>query len=116
MPEEIFVLFMLLVMSTFGLTMTSMILRHRRKQKAGQSAASDASMTTSQLESMMRRAVEDATAPLAAKIEDLEMELVKYGSEQKQLQAHDTSTRISLDGDDEVLDVEPVSVAKKTRS
>lgn len=117
MPEEIFVLFLMLVLSTFGLTMTSMILRHRRKQRSGQtSGGGDASMTTSELESIMRRAVEDATAPLAAKIEDLEMELIKYGSDQKQLQAHDVSSRISLDDGDEVLDVEPVAATTKTRT
>jgi hypothetical protein len=117
MPEEIFVLFLMLVLSTFGLTMTSMILRHRRKQKSGQGTAnSDSSMTTSELESMMRRAVEDATAPLAAKIEDLEMEVIKVGSGQKQLQAHDASSRISLPEEDEILDVEPVAAPSKTRS
>ena len=116
MPEEIFVLFMLVVLSTFGLTMTSMILRHRRKQKAEKSSGADASMTTSELESMMRRAVEDATAPLVAKVEDLEMELVKYGADQKQLQAHDTGTRISLEEEEEILDVEPVAVPTKTRT
>lgn len=117
MPEEIFVLFLMLVLSTFGLTMTSMILRHRRKQKGVQStSAGDSSMTTSELESMMRRAVEDATAPLTSKIEDLEIELIKYASSQKQLQAHDTSTRISIPDEDEVLDVEPVAARSKTRS
>lgn len=116
MPEEVFVLFMLTVMSVFGLTMTSMILRHRRKQKAGGGSTDESSLTTSQLESMMRRAVEDATAPLAAKIEDLEIEVVKMGSSAKQLAAHDASTRISLDDQEEVLDVEPVSARSKTRS
>lgn len=115
MPEEVFVLFILTVMSVFGLSLTSMILRHRRKQ-GGSTGASDSSMTTSELESMMRRAVEDATAPLTAKVEDLEIELIKLGSAQKQLSAHDTSTRISLDDGDEVLDVEPVAARSKTRS
>ncbi len=117
MPEEVFVLFMLTVMSFFGLTLTSMILRHKRKQNAGQKSVSDgSSMTTSELESMMRRAVEDATAPLAAKIEDLEMEVIKVGSATKQLEAHDASTRISLEQEDEILDVEPVSARSKARS
>lgn len=116
MPEEVFVLFVLSVLSFFGLTMTSMILRHRRKQRGSAGASSESSMTTSQLESMMRRAVEDATAPLSAKIEDLEIEVVKLGSASKQLEAHDASTRISLEDQDEVLDVEPVSARAKTRS
>ena len=115
MPEEFFALFVLLVLSTFGLAMVSMILRHRRKQKAAVGAASGSSMTTSELESIMRRAVEDATAPLAAKIEDLEMELVKYGSERKYLGAHDASTRIALDDAQEVHEVEQIAARSKTR-
>lgn len=112
MPEEVFVLFMLLVMSMFGLTLTSMVLRHRRKQKAG-SSSSETSMTTSDLEHLMRRAVEDATAPLAAKIEDLEIELVKMGGAARQLEAHDPSSRLSLDEmEEEVLDVQPVTGSK----
>ena len=116
MPEEVFVLIVLSVLSFFGLTMTSMILRHRRKQRGSAGASSESSMTTSQLESTMRRAVEDATAPLSAKIEDLEIEVVKLGSASKQLEAHDASTRISLEDQDEVLDVEPVSARAKTGS
>lgn len=115
MPEEFFVLFMLLVLSTFGLALVSMILRHRRKQKSAVGAASGSSMTTSELESMMRRAVEDATAPLAAKIESLEMELVAYGSERKYLGAHDASTRIPLDEGQEVQEVEPMAARSKNR-
>lgn len=115
MPEEFFVLFILLVLSTFGLALVSMILRHRRKQKSAVGAASGSSMTTSELESMMRRAVEDATAPLAAKIESLEMELVTYGSERKYVGAHDPSTRISLDDGQEVQEVEPMAARSKTR-
>jgi hypothetical protein len=53
---------------------------------------------------------------LAAKIEDLEMEVIKVGSGQKQLQAHDASSRISLPEEDEILDVEPVAAPSKTRS
>lgn len=116
MPEEIFVLFVLMVLSFFGLTMMSMILRHRRKQRGTTGSTSDSSLTTSKLETMMRRAVEDATAPLAAKIEDLEIEVVKMGSSSKQLAAHETSTRISLDDQDEVLNVEPVMAGSKTKS
>lgn len=115
MPEEIFVIFVLMIMSFFGLAMTSMILRHRRRNKEGK-ASDGASMTTTELESIMRRAVEDATAPLAAKIEDLEMELVGYVSEQKQLQPHDATTRISLDDEEEVLDVKPLAAPAKTRT
>ena len=113
MPEEIFVLFVLMIMSFFGLTMTSMILRHRRRNKEVKSAEG-ASMTTSDLEQIMRRAVEDATAPLATKIEDLEMEIVRMGQGAKQLAPHDPGTRITLEdsADEEVLDVQPVRAGR----
>lgn len=113
MPEEIFVLFVLMIMSFFGLTMTSMILRHRRRNKEGK-ASGGASMTTSDLEQIMRRAVEEATAPLSTKIEDLEMEIVRMGQGARQLAAHDPGTRLTLDDADEeeVLDVKPVSAGR----
>ena len=74
MPEEIFVLLLMLILSMFGVTVTSMILRHRRKLRAG-TQTSGTSMTTSELERIMRHAVQEATLPLATKIEGLEMEL-----------------------------------------
>jgi hypothetical protein len=74
MPEEIFVLLLMLILSMFGVTVTSMILRHRRKLRAG-TQSSGTSMTTSELERIMRHAVQEATLPLATKIEGLEMEL-----------------------------------------
>ena len=114
MPEEVFILFALLVMSTFGLTMTSMILRHRRRSK-GATGSSEASMTTSDLEHMMRRAVEDATAPLTAKVEDLAMEIIRMGGSVNQLEAHATGSSISLDEieQEEVLDVTSVSATRE---
>ncbi|MDA0378500.1 MAG: hypothetical protein O3C45_04955 [Bacteroidetes bacterium] len=116
MPEEIAILFVLMILSFFGITMTSMVLRHRRKQREN-APSSGASMTTSDLEAIMRRAVEDATAPLTSKIEDLEMELVRLSSGARQLPAHDVSTRLSLEEipEEEVLDVRPIS-ASRTKS
>lgn len=113
MPEEIFVIFVLMIMSFFGLTMTSMILRHRRRNKE-EKASGGASMTTSDLEQIMRRAVEDATAPLASKIEDLELEVARMGKGARQLAAHDPGTRLDLevDAEEEVLDVQPVRASR----
>ena len=76
-------------------------------------------MTTSELESLMRRAVEDATAPLSEKVEDLELELARLQKGQNQLEAHAPSSRIELEDEvleDEVLDVEPVKVGSRTRT
>lgn len=72
-------------------------------------------MTTSDLEHMMRRAVEDATAPLTAKVEDLAMEIIRMGGSVNQLEAHDTGSSISLDEieQEEVLDVTSVSATRE---
>ena len=114
MREEIMVIFVLMIVGTFSLTLTSMILRHKRKRRQANDVGQDSSMTTSELESLMRRAVEDATAPLSEKVEDLELELARLQKGQNQLEAHDPSSRIELE--DEVLDVEPVKVGSRTRT
>ncbi len=114
MPEEILILFIITLMSAFVLTFTSMILRHRRKRRQTNTVTEGQSMTTSDLERLMRQAVEDATLPLVSKVEDLELELAKLSSTGKQLEAHDSSARLELD--DEVLDVEPIKVGSKTRA
>ncbi len=90
MPEEIFVLLLMLILSMFGVTVTSMILRHRRKLRAG-TQSSGTSMTTSELERIMRHAVQEATLPLAAKIEGLEMELSHLGTVRGHLGAPEAS-------------------------
>jgi len=113
MPEEVLILFVITLMSAFVLTFTSMILRHRRKRRQSSAVSEGQSMTTSDLERLMRQAVEDATLPLVTKVEDLELEMAKLASKGKQLEAHDTSTRLELE--DEVLDVEPMMARSKTR-
>ena len=96
MPEELFVLIMLLFMMVTTVTLTGMVLRHRRKSKEAStgSRGGESSLTTSELERLMRRAVEEGTAPLADKIEDLELELARAT---KALPAAATSERISFD-------------------
>ena len=115
MPEEILILFLFAMFGVFILTMTKMILSHRggRSQSKSQSSESG-SLTTSELEGMMRRAVEQALTGVSGKIEDLELEVAKLNSSTPQLVANDTSSRLELE--DEVLDVEPVSVRSKSNS
>ncbi len=92
MPEEIFVLLLMLILSMFGVTVTSMILRHQRKLRAG-TQSSGTSMTTSELERIMRHAVQEATLPLSAKIEGLEMELSHLGTVRGHLGAPEASSQ-----------------------
>jgi len=114
MPEEILAIIIISIVSGSFLAFSSMILNHRRKMKGSQT--SDNSMTTSELESMMRKAVDDATAPLRSTVEDLELEVARMQRASRQLPEHDASTRISLDEQDEVLDVEPVRASRRDRS
>jgi hypothetical protein len=116
MPEEVFILIMLMILSFFGLTFTSMILRHRRRGHERGKGTSDSSMTTSELERLMRSAVEDATIPLVSKIEDLELEIARLGNAPAQLQAHDSTKRIEFNEEEEILDVAPVGRQEKTSS
>ena len=111
--EEVLVL---LVLSVFVLSFTSMILRHRRKRFDNTKTTGDSSMTTSELERLMRNAVEDASLPLVSKIEDLELETARLGKAPGQLQAHDSTQRIDFSKDEEVMDVAPVSRQEKNRS
>jgi len=102
-------------MGVFILSMTKMILNHRKGKSQSKSQSSESgSLTTSELEGMMRRAVEQALTGVSGKIEDLELEVAKLNSTTPQLAAHDPSSR--LNQDDEVLDVEPVSVRSKSNS
>ena len=120
MPEEILILFLFAMFGVFILSMTKMILSHRKGKSQAKSQSSESgSLTTSELEGMMRRAVEQALTGVSGKIEDLEIEVAKLNSSRPQLAAHDASTRLNLnDGEleDEVLDVTPVSARSKSNS
>ncbi len=83
MPEEIFILALLgLVAGTATVVLlTTMIFsylrdKHGIKDKKGKAVVSnETSLTTSELHALMRQAVEEATLPLAEKIDDLERRL-----------------------------------------
>lgn len=115
MPEEVMILLLFLMLGTFILTMTKMIMSHgRNKHRAKSSSDESSSLTTSELEGMMRRAVEQALTGVSGKIEDLELEVAKLNSIRTQLPAHDTASR--LDIEDEVLSVEPVPIKSKSNA
>ncbi|GMQ80889.1 MAG: hypothetical protein BMS9Abin05_0318 [Rhodothermia bacterium] len=74
MPEEILAIIIVSIAAVTTLSIIRMTLNYRAR--GGVSGTSEgSSMTTSELERMMRRAVEDATAPLTKKVEDLEFEI-----------------------------------------
>ena len=115
MPEEIAIILVTMMMGIFFLSFTKMILSHRRKSKETQqlSQSSEGALTTSELEAMMTRAVENSMIGLHGKIEDLELEVARLGNTARQLPEVDTPSRLELE--DEVIEVEPVRAAKRDR-
>ena len=76
-------------------------------------------MTTSELESMMTRAVENAMVGLHGKVEDLELEIARLAKSTKRLPEPQKSNRVLFDVDeveDEVVEVATVRREKSERS
>ena len=76
MPEEILALAILSIISFTVLSIVGMSLRYKSKKAQRSAVSGSSSLTTSELERMMKRAVRDATGPLEEKIESLEDALV----------------------------------------
>lgn len=74
MPEEIMVIAIVAIFSGMVISLTKMVLGYREKTRGlGKSeSAGSSSVTTSELERMMHRAVRKATDPLVDRIEELE--------------------------------------------
>ena len=74
MPEEIMVIAVVAIFSGMVISLTKMVLAHREKTHGVSKSVSSgsSSVTTSELERMMHRAVRKATDPLTDRIEELE--------------------------------------------
>ncbi len=80
MPEEVAVIAIVAIVFGSVITIVKSVLAYRKDVRQGSrgeiasksSVSEGASLTTSELEGMMRRAVADATAPLADRIDLLE--------------------------------------------
>lgn len=119
MPEEIFVLFLCAMLTMT--VMTGMVLSHRRKTKELQSGAGKggSSLTTSELERIMRRAVDEGTEPLRQAVEDLEARLAERASSREPVRALPPAERLDLlaQGEDEDEEVIPTSrIPSRTRT
>jgi len=111
MPEEILAIILVSIVAVTILSIVRMSLNYRvRRGVSGTSGGS--SLTTSELERMMRRAVEDATAPLTKKVEDLEFEIATRKKPQ-QLGVARKDLLIDLE-DEQVQEIaEPVPVKSR---
>jgi TolA-binding protein len=115
MPEEILILSTFLIFSVSVLTLVKMILNHRKSKHEVRTQVQDSgSLTLSELESMMKRAVEHSITGLSGKIEDLELEVARLSSTQNQLPEHQRASRLELE--DEIMDVDPVAARRKTKA
>ncbi|MFT4604631.1 MAG: hypothetical protein ACI9W4_001364 [Rhodothermales bacterium] len=74
MPEEIMIIAVFAIFVGMVTSLTKMILTHREKTSGISKAetSSSSSVTTSELERMMHRAVRKATDPLADRLDELE--------------------------------------------
>lgn len=75
MPEEVAIIAVMAILSGSVLSIVRMVLGYRERTRgvvSGPAKQAAGSITTSELERMMRTAVQDATAPLAERIARLE--------------------------------------------
>ncbi len=114
MPEEILAIIIVSIVAVTILSIVRMSLKY--VETTGKSRTSEgSSLTTSELERLMRRAVEEATAPLTKKVEDLEFEMAT-NKEPQQLGEARKDLLIDLE-DEQVQDIaEPVPVKSRESS
>jgi len=108
MPEEILIIIIVSIVAASVISIVRMGLNFAEKK----STSEGSTLTTSELERMMRRAVEDATAPLARKVEDLEFDVA---SRNKPEQLREAREDLLLDLDDEEAQVDAERVPVKNR-
>jgi len=108
MPEEILIIIIVSIVAASVISIVRMGLNFAEKT----STSEGSTLTTSELERMMRRAVEDATAPLARKVEDLEFDVA---SRNKPQQLGEAREDLLLDLDDEEVQVDAERVPVKNR-
>ncbi len=108
MQEEILIIIIVSIVAASIISIVRMGLNYA--EKTGTSGTSEgSSLTTSELERMMRLAVEAATAPLTKKVEDLESEIVTINQPQ---QLGEARKDLLIDLEDEQLQeaADPVPV------
>lgn len=114
MPEEILAIVLISIAAGTAMSIIRMVLGYRERRGMSGSGKGS-SLTTSELERMMRRAVEEATAPLVKKIEDLEFEMATK-QEVKQLDEARMDLLLDVDSDELKAPAEPVSEKSQIRT
>jgi len=112
MPDEIVAIVIISILAGTFMSIIRMVLGYKERRLTS-GKMGESSLTTSELERMMRRAVEEATEPLVRKIDDLEFELAT----RKEAPQLGEGRRDLLAGvDDEELHPENARVAERERS
>jgi hypothetical protein len=114
MPEEILAIVLVSIAAGTFISFTRMVLAYKERKLDGTSTGTGSSMTTSELERLMKRAVESATAPLVEKIEDIELE-ISSGGRSLSLEASPPDLLLDLDALPEEVE-EPVARTTRSRS
>lgn len=116
MPEAIVAIIIISLFCGTVLGLTGMILKHRRSSKALGSRGSDSGILTSELKQMMREAAAEATAPLEARIEELQAMLEESAVEEPHLLEAARDDRIEFEeADGDARAQEPVSASRRVR-
>lgn len=119
MPEEILIIVIFSILSGTVVSLVRMILGYRERTRGvvqpGPAKLPSSSITTSELERLMRSAVEDATAPLADRIARLEKTGTSPQPAIAERAAPVTRARIDELSDQEVADLAPEDDVVKTR-
>lgn len=108
MPDEIFILMIIAMSGGIILAVFSQILsfsKWRIERETEGKATDGSSLTTSELEQMIRSAVEEATQPLSNRMEQLEEQVAQHP---KQLAERTTTPLLDLDledGQEEAVEV-----------
>lgn len=113
MPEAIVAIIIISLFCGTVLGLTSMILKHRRSTKATGSNGSSPGILTSELKQLMREAVAEATAPLEARIEELQSLLEDAPEGEHRLLEAPSDDRLEFDEPDEAE--EPVGARHRVR-
>ena len=111
MPEEILIIVVMSIFAGTAISIIRMILGFRER-KGLRGSAQGSSLTTSELERMMRRVVQEATGPLVDKIDNLEFELATAN---KPPQLEEARTDLLLDVETEDPEEVSQTVPRKNR-
>lgn len=92
MPEEVLALIIVVSFLTFITTVIRSTQQYKLKKLDRERGSSDESLTTSELKNLIEDAVAEATAPIAAEVDELSRRLASVERSAPQLELEDTDS------------------------